>query len=168
MSGPNQDAKLIERIEALIANATDKGNTEEARRSYAVEACRLIRQSGYRVVTATDFGALQRQRPAIPIVDISLDDMAKSTREGIADEVTGIAERFAKDGFSGVVDWFKNANEVIPHAKFRATRDHTCAKCLERVRRGEVVIAQVGDVRKGQERRVTCTKPPCVASWTGL
>lgn len=148
----------LETVRHLIARVTDSGSTEDEKRNSALAAIRLIVKHKMKI---TD-------RPEIPMVDISANDIVRDARKTVADEVTTIADRFAKDGFAGVVDWFKDGKEVLPHTRVVATRSHVCANCFVQTKPGQTVIVQVGEFPKDGLRkpRITCIRERCARSWT--
>lgn len=97
--------KTIDRVNDLIARATDAATTEEERRTSAVIACKLIKSAGLQVIDPAGSTPPADGEPVsggtggtrVSWVDIGFD---KETEEMIG--------RVAKHGFDKVVDaWFK-------------------------------------------------------------
>jgi hypothetical protein len=147
----------LQKVQALIARAIDEGATLDEQRNSALAAVKLMTKHK---LSVTD-------RPPLPVIDISPDDLINQARGAAADGVEEIADVFRKQGLQGVVDWFQNEAPIIkPHRTMVAKRNCTCANCFAQISIGQRAVVEL--MEGGGKRRVTCTKEKCVASWTHL
>lgn len=161
------------RVAALIANATDAANSEEARRTYAMQAVKLIKEQRMALITedqAKEYIAFKRRR--LPGIDIPpeqvWDEAVDVTKTAAKEKLENLAETL----FGGVFDLGRFATEpnssTSEHPGYiqrTANRYVICQSCNLPINIGSPYLEEFGPNAQKGTRRVTCTRDKCRATW---